>query len=176
MWEQLLEPGETIVWQARPQPRCYTFRHWRLAVFGLLLTLLAAWWEVLGWQMALVYDLFWLAVIPVPAWLLGLWLSIGRTLMARREWPSVAYAVTEKRILACRRGRHLALELDRVGYFCLEPQGEKLGSVRVESSDGQVRFKVCCIEYPRRLTDLLEAAMKKSGVLCGQGTIDTGSA
>ncbi len=176
MWDRILMPGETLVWQARPQPRCYTFRHWRQAVFGLLLVLLAAWWEALGWQLAASYDLFWLALIPVPVWLIGLWLSIGRTLAARREWPTVGYAVTDRRILACRRGRHLALELEQVGYFCLEPQGEKLGSVRVESRDGRVRFKVCCVEYPRKLTTLLEQAMTQSGALCAQGAIDTGDA
>ncbi|TYO99994.1 PH (Pleckstrin Homology) domain-containing protein [Geothermobacter ehrlichii] len=166
IWSDQLEAGESIRWEATPAPRCYTFRHWKVSLFGLLLVLLASWWEVLAWQMAAVYQLAWLPLIPLPVWLFGLYLAIGKPLLARREWETVRYAVTGRRLLARRGRKRLALPLDRIGYFCLEPHGENLGSVRVESKDGQIRLCLCCIEYPRQLTDLLEEAMRRSGTLC----------
>ena len=45
-------------------------------------------------QMAAVYDLPWLAWLPVPFMLIGLYLSLGHHLLARLEWKNVFYAVS----------------------------------------------------------------------------------
>ncbi|PNU20877.1 hypothetical protein C2E25_04610 [Geothermobacter hydrogeniphilus] len=167
-WVGQLEAGESLRWEAKPAPRCYTFRNWKHSLFGLLLVVLAAWWESIGLQLAVVYDLPLLAWIPIPVWLIGLYLAFGHLLLARLEWEQVRYAVTDRRLLL-RRGvrgdKWFSMPLDQVAYFCLQPHGEQLGSVLVISRDRQ-RLKLCCIEHPRMLTDLLEQAMRDSGVLC----------
>ncbi len=174
IWADLLEADETIRWEATPAPRCYTFRHWKVSLFGLLLGLLAAWWEVLAWQLAAVYRISWLPLVPLPFWLFGLYLAFGKPLLARREWRTVRYAVTDRRLLARRGRKRLVLPLEHIGYFCLEPHGEYLGSVLVHSKDGRIRLRLCCIEYPRRLTGLLEEAMRRSGALDdGPAVIDS---
>lgn len=170
-WDGYLEEGELLRWEAKPAPRCYTFRHWKKSVFGLLLVVLSVWWEVLGLQMSEVYDLPILAFIPVPAWLLGLYLAFGHVILSRLEWDKVWYATTDRRVIArrgLRKERIRSIPLDQVGYFCLEPQGEHLGSVKILSIDSQTRMQCSCIEYPRQLTDLLEQAMRDSGVICEQ--------
>lgn len=179
-WEDYLDVGESLRWEAKPAPRCYTFRHWKKSLFGLLLVILAVWWQVIGLQMSAVYDLAILALIPIPAWVTGLYLAFGHLILSRLEWDKVGYAVTDRRVIArrgLRRERVREIPLDQVGYFCLEPHGEQLGSVKILSADSHTRMMFCCVEYPRKVTDLLEEAMRISGVICGQEEplkIDTG--
>jgi len=168
-WAAHLGEGEELRWEAKPAPRCYTFRNWKHSLFGLLLVVLASWWESVGLQLSEVYDMPLLAWIPVPVWLCGLYLAFGHLLLSRIEWQNVFYAVTDRRILVLRgvrKTRLLDLPLEQVGYFCLNPQGEKLGSVMILTRDGGKRLRLNCIEHPRQLTTLLERAMRKSGVLC----------
>lgn len=167
-WETYLADGEELRWEGRPAPRCYTFRRWKEALFGLVLVVMGAWWEIVGLQLAPVYDLPWLAWIPLPVWLFGLYLSVGRLTLARVEWEHLFYAVTDRRVLVHRGGRKTVvaeLPLDEVTFFQLKPLGRELGSVRIFAGDRQRRLVLSCLEYPRRVTDLLEEAMRQSGVL-----------
>ena len=161
-WDPILAPTEQIQWQGQPAPRCFTFRNWRHSVFGILFLLVATFWETVGMQMAAVYDMAWLAWLPVPFILLGLYLSLGHLLLARLEWDKVHYLVTDHRVLV-QRGlfsrRLLALELDAVTYFQLRPLGKELGTLRIHGDDGHPVLVLNCIEYPRQVTDLLEVAM-----------------
>lgn len=164
-----LAGDETLRWEGRPAPRCFTFRHWRHALFGLLLFLLALYWEVLGVQLGGVYGWPWLPLIPLPFLLVGLYLALGQLFQARLEWEHVAYAVTERRILV-RRGlggrRREELALADVVWFRLRPYGEELGTLQVRGRQEGQRLVLCCIEYPRRVTALLEQAMAASGGEC----------
>lgn len=174
-WEALLEADERICWEGRPAPRCYTFRNWKHSLFGVLLTLFAAWWQVVGIQLSEVYGLYLLTWLPVPFWLLGIYLAIGHLLLARLEWERVAYAVTDRRLLVRRgiRGRRVdVLPLTEVGYFRLHLFAPELGAVQVHSRRGGTMVRIQCIEYPRRLTSLLEDAMRGSGVLVADGESD----
>lgn len=171
IWDAHLDAGEQVRWEAKPAPRCYTFRNWKHSLFGLLLVLLAAWWLSIALQLAAVYRWPWLPLLPVPVWLVGLYLAFGHLLLARLEWDRVFYAVTDRRILlrrGLRRERLDSLALDQIAYFCLQPQGEQLGTVFITSRDKAVRLRVCCIEQPRQLTDLLEEAMRDSGVIVSE--------
>jgi hypothetical protein len=167
-WSAHLLPGETLRWEGRPAPRCFVLRNWRHSLFGLLLLLLAAWWQVVGWQLAPVYELPLLAWVPLPFLLIGLHLAFGHLLLARREWPHVFYAVTERRVLALRGGRRPRLQglpLAAVTWFELRPHGEELATLRLAA--GTTTLLLPCVQHPRPLAALLEAAMRESGALAG---------
>ncbi len=158
-----LAPGETLRWEGRPAPRCYTFRQWRHALFGLLLTIFCAAWTWMGVVLAAEQEWSWLAWIPLPFLGYALWLAGGQLLAARLEWNRVAYAVTDRRVIV-RRGlikpRQAALELAQVTWFRLQPHGEELGTMRIHGREGDPVLVMHCIEYPRRPAELLEQAIK----------------
>jgi len=152
-----LEQDESVIWEARPAPRCYTFRHWRHSLFGLVFLLLCFGWQVLGVEVADSYQLTWLAWLPLPFVLVGLYFSVGHLIQARLEWNNVVYAVTQRRIIV-RRGlvpRQEALALSEMTYFRLHHHGDQLGTLRIFQGQEQ-RLVLHCIESPRRLTALLE--------------------
>jgi hypothetical protein len=159
----LLQDGELLRWEGRPAPRCYTFRQWRHALFGLVLTAVCAVWAWLGMQQAVEQGWPWLAWVPLPFLAYALWLGCGQLFAARLEWSRVAYAITDRRLIL-RRGlwrlREASLPLDRVTWFRLEPHGEELGTLQVRGGEGDPAMLLHCIEYPRRATVLLEAAIK----------------
>ena len=51
-----LEEDETLLWQGRPAPRCYTFRNWKLAAAGTALFLACSFWLMLGYQLVQAGD------------------------------------------------------------------------------------------------------------------------
>jgi hypothetical protein len=159
----LLLPDETLQWEGRPAPRCYTFRCWRHALFGLLLTVFCAAWTWLGIEQAAEQGWPWLAWMPLPFLGYALWLAVGQLLAARLEWARVAYAVTDRRIIVQRglfKSELTALHLNRVTWFRLQPHGAELGTLRVHGEAGDPVLLLHCIEYPRRPAALLEAAIK----------------
>ena len=168
-WEPLLEPGETLRWEGRPAPRCYTFRNWRHSLFGLLLVILCLYWTVMAVQLAAVYHWPWLPLVPVPFLLVAFYLALGHLLWARLEWEQVFYAVTDRRVLV-RRGlrgrRHQQLPLAALVWFQVRPFGPELATVRLRGAAEDQRLALCCVEYPRRVTALLEAALASNAVEC----------
>ena len=56
-WNPHLEPGETVRWEGRPAPRCYTFRNWKHSLVGLLLLILTGFWQVMSFGLARDYGL-----------------------------------------------------------------------------------------------------------------------
>ncbi len=158
-----LADGEEICWEARPAPRCYTFRHWRHSLFGLIFLSICIYWQILGLEMSEEYAIFWLAWLPLPFWLTGLYLAVGPLALARLEWNHVYYAVTDRRLLV-QRGlltrRVESLELQEITYFSLHLQGEQLGTLQIYQGQ-EKRMTLHCVEYPRQATDLLEKAMDK---------------
>jgi hypothetical protein len=160
--QSLLADGEHICWEGRPAPRCFTFRNWRHSIFGILFLLVSTYWQVVGMQIAAAYDVPWLAWLPAPFVILSIYLSLGHHLLARLEWNKVFYAVTDRRLLVRRglfRTRTLIMELSEITYFQLRRQGEQLGTLRVHGGAQDAVLVLNCIEYPHRLTDLLEDAM-----------------
>ena len=78
-WPTLLS-GESLQWEGRPAPRCYTFRQWRHALFGVVLTIVCGVWEVMGVQQAAEQGWRWLAWVPLPFLGYALWLAFGHPL------------------------------------------------------------------------------------------------
>ena len=156
-----LDADEDIRWEGRPAPRCYTFRHWRHTIFGLIFLAICSYWQILGFEMAETYESIWLAWLPLPFLLLGFYLSIGHLLKSRLEWNYIYYAITDRRLLVQRgflKQRIESLELSEITYFSLHHQGEQLGTLRVHKEQ-EKPLTLHCVEHPRRATDLLEEAM-----------------
>ncbi len=162
-WESVLDEGEVLRWQGRPAPRCYTFRNWRHSLFGLFLTLFSAYWQSTGLKMAEEYQLVFLALLPTPLLLVGLYLAIGHLVLARLEWERVFFAVTDRRILLQKglfRRQVRALALDDLTYMTIRPLGETLGSLRMEGGRPENRLVFSCLEHPRIVADLLEPVIR----------------
>ena len=165
-WPDLL-PGEVLCWEGRPAPRCYTFRQWRHALFGGLLTLFCLVWLWMGVGQVAATGWAWPALLPLPFLAYALWLAGGQLLAARLEWNNVAYAITDRRLLArggVFRTVELALPLEHLTWFRLKPLGEELGSLRVHGRDGDPVLFLHCLEYPRRPAELLEQSIKNTSV------------
>lgn len=163
MWEEYLAADEEVRWTGRPAPRCYTFRHWRHSIFGTLFLLICIYWQVLGVLMAETYATAWLAWLPLPFLLIGVYFSIGHLVQARLEWNHVFYVITNRRLL-CQRGlrqrRIQSMELASVTYFKLQLKGEQLGTLQVYHGEKE-QLILHCLEYPRQATDLLEESMQR---------------
>lgn len=156
-WEQFTAQDETIIWQARPAPRCFTFRRWKHALFGALVLAMSLWWLVTGYGlMAQGESILW-AVVPIPFLLVGCYLSVGQLVLARLEWERVFYALTERQLLVqcgLLRSRMISFDLTTLSYQCLYPLGEQLGTFYLEA--GTRRITLSCIEYPHELYRRLE--------------------
>ena len=76
--------------------------------------------------MSETYESTWLAWLPLPFLLLGLYLAIGHLLQARLEWSRVYYAITNRRLLVQRGLLKPCIEslgLSEITYFSLHRQG-----------------------------------------------------
>lgn len=166
-WSGILSSGESIVWEGRPAPRCFTFRNWQHSIFGIIVLIASACWLVFGWHLGGRSGQLAYIWIPLPFLAAGVYLAFGHLLLARFEWEKVFYAMTEDRLIARRglfRGRVEALALDEVIWFQLRPVGKELGTVQVRCRDPKKKLTVSCIEYPRRLTDRLEEVLERNGI------------
>jgi len=159
-WSDVLIDDEQVLWQGRPAPRCFTFRNWIHSLFGLVILIAAIGWLIYGVHLGNEHQQVVYALIPVPFLLVGAWLAFGHLILARLEWEKVYYALTDRRLVAVRGllGKRLdEIALADLIYFQLRPLGAELGTVRVQGRRHEQRLTVCCIEYPRQLTDRLEA-------------------
>lgn len=162
-WSSWLEEGESLRWEGRPAPRCFTFRNWRHSLFGLFLLIIAVYWQIVALELAMAYGLSFIAWIPLPVLLAALFLSLGHLLLSRLEWERIFYAITDRRVLVLRgirRQRLHALPLVQVTYFRLKYQAENLGTLRVHGAPSARPLVLHCLEHPRRATELLEESME----------------
>ena len=114
--------------------------------------------------MAKAYALVWLAWLPIPFVLTGLYFFIGHLVQARLEWNHVYYVITDRRVIAQRglmRPVSQSIELAEITYFSLHRQGEQLGTLRVHQGREQC-LVLHCIEHPRHATGLLEEAIARN--------------
>lgn len=161
-WLPFLIKDEVLRWEAKPAPRCYTFRNWRLSVLGLLLLLLGVYMEMVGLGLSGAWRKPALAWLPLPFILAGLWYSLGHLFLARREWEKVFYAAGSERLYVLRglfRPRRETLGFAEVTGYRLRRHGAELATIEVFGRDENTSLSFFCIEYPQRLTSLLEQAM-----------------
>ena len=157
--DHLLRPGEKLRWEAKPAPRCYTFRGLNLMRFSALLFAAAV---LAGAVVRLGGELhdsvpFSRLVFLLP--LIALLLGIVPPILARFEWPSVFYLLTDQRLIILRglwRRRVIAVELYEVRDVHLLPLGEHLAHVRIQEQGRARTLILSCVEYPGQLIGLLE--------------------
>lgn len=160
--QPFLGKNEVLRWEAKPAPRCYTFRNWRRSVLGLLLLLLGVYMEMVGLGMSGAWRKPVLAWLPLPFILAGLWYAVGHLFLARREWEKVFYAAGSERLYVQRglfRPRRETLGFAEVTGYRLRRHGADLATVEVFGSDEKTSLGFFCIEHPEKLTHLLEQAM-----------------
>lgn len=164
-WTSFLDPGERIEWEARPAPRCFTFRHWKHALFGLVFLMICVFWLVVGTQVAAEFEKPWLGLLPVPFVAIGCYLAFGPLLLARLEWEQVYYALTNQRLITLRgvrRQRLVAVRRVDILYFTMKKQGQELATLQVHArSDDPVLF-LHCVEHPIKVVEMLEKLVEEN--------------
>jgi len=166
-WEWPLEEGETLLWQGRPAPRCYTFRNWKLAVAATLLFFGSSFWMMLAYELIKTDGYpWWLLLIPAPLVLLSLWFGPVGLLLARIRWEKVFYALTDKRLLV-RDGLSSAqidtYPLSDVVDWKQKNYSEHLVSLRLQINNHQPVI-LHCLEQPQNLLGHLQREVKKPDV------------
>ena len=164
-WDEYLDADETLSWEGRPMPRCYVFKRWKDYLFGGLLLALSSYWQLQGIKLTSSDYPFWIALIPAPFVIGGLYLSIGKLVRARHRWEQVFYAISNQRVLQFDNDQVATLALPEVTYFKLDHHGEQLGSLEIFAGSKERCLTLECIEYPAHATDLLETAMTRAGHL-----------
>ncbi len=146
-----LNDEEVLLWQGRPAPRCYTFRHWLQALLGTALFLASSFWLMIGLQ--LVRDQEFsplLLVVPALLSIIAFFVGPGQLLLARLRWEKIFYALTNQRLLVrnCLIGNKV-LSFHRGDYkqHKQKKYGKQLVSLRL-SFKGRPAVVLECLEHP----------------------------
>lgn len=143
-------------------------RNWPHSLFGLVLLIACLVWFYVGMHIEQESPSTVFGWIPIPFLLASLYLVVGHLILARLEWDSVYYAVSNQRVLVNRgvfKQSVSSLTLTDITWFSLKPYSETLGTVSIRARGVETKLIIACIEQPRSFTDLLEAAMRQSGVI-----------
>jgi hypothetical protein len=163
-WQWPLEDGETLLWQGRPAPRCYTFRNWKQAAVGTFLFLASSFWMMLAWQLIKSDGYpWWLLLIPAPLVILSLLFGPVALLVARIRWEKVFYVLTDSRLLVRDGLFSTPLEsypLSAVKDWQQKRFSDQLISLRLQLVDRQPLI-LYCLEQPQNLLEHLQRLVKK---------------
>lgn len=156
-----LKEGETLTWQGRPAPRCYTFRHWLQALIGTVLFLASSFWLMVGIHLIRA-DGVSIWILPVPILLVVGSFLIGpmQVILARIRWEKIYYALTEQRLLVRNNlfGEKVkSFDMSDYRRYKIKKYGKKLKSVRV-SFEGGKHVVLECLEHPELLFEQLPAS------------------
>jgi hypothetical protein len=158
-----LSEDEELLWQGRPAPRCYLFKHWLQALLGTLLFLASSFWLLLAWQLWRNQDYSpWLLVPPLLLVVVCFGLGPGWLLLRRWRWESIFYALTSARllILSGRVGAVDAYPLTELKTFQRRHYGDRLASIRLNFGAKGV-LVLECLEHPELIVELLD---RKTGI------------
>ncbi|PLX96476.1 MAG: hypothetical protein C0622_14880 [Desulfuromonas sp.] len=146
-----LEKGETLLWQGRPAPRCYTFRHWLQALIGTVLFLASSFWLMIGYHLIREQGLSsWLLALPLVLVIGSFLIGPVPIILARMRWEKVFYALTDRRLLV--RNRLLGQRTE--SYPMNDFQGYKTRKYGKTLLSIRLSFHKCppvileCIEHP----------------------------
>lgn len=166
-WSDYLCEDETLRWEGRPAPRCYTFRNWLHSLFGVVILIAAVGWVFFGFHLGEERQNILFALLPIPFLLAGIYLAFGHLLLARLEWEHVYYALTDQRLFVVRgilSRKVKSLAVEDIIWFELRPLGEHLATIRVRCRDLEKKLAVTCVEQPQKLTTLLEDVLTENGI------------
>lgn len=153
-----LTDGETLLWQGRPAPRCYTFRHWLQALIGSVIFLAASFWLMVGIQLIRTQGFSrWLLPLPILLVIGSFWVGPGQLMLARLRWEKIFYALTDERLLVRNRlfGQQVAAyRLEDFRHYKSKKYGKNLLSLRLSFRNrGPVILD--CLEHPDLLLNRL---------------------
>lgn len=126
----LLRGDERLLWEGRPDTRAFALRGaWFLIPFSLLWGGFAIFWEYSVIQAgAPIFFALW----GIPFVAIGIYMIIGRPLVARREAQRTVYGLTDRRILISGGafGRSiLELDLRDLPPAQLDERGDGIGTI-----------------------------------------------
>jgi hypothetical protein len=136
-----LRPGERVLWEGRPDVWSYSMRGaWYLIPFSLLWGGFAIFWEATAITSgAPIFFLLW----GIPFVVMGLYLIIGRLVVARREAANTVYAITDRRVLietGAFRRTFVQLDLRDLPASQLEERAGGLGTITLGPTLGFMRM------------------------------------
>ena len=149
-----LQEGEQLLWQGRPAPRCYTFRHWLQALIGTILFLACSFWLMVGLQLVRHSGYSrWLIAVPLLLVIGAFLIGPGQLLIARWRWGKIFYALTDRRLLV--RGSLFgqgvrSYPLDAYRQVKRKRYGKDLVSLRLLFRDHPAAV-LECLEHPELL-------------------------
>lgn len=160
-----LAEGETILWQGRPAPRCYTFRHWFQATIGTVLFLASSFWLMVGAQ--LVYyqgHSWWLAFAPFLLTVAAFFIGPGQLALARLRWEEIYYALTDQRLLVRNKliiCKSITYKMDDFRKYQQKTYGKNLLSLKLFFKDSPP-VTLECLEHPELFINHLPGENTKS--------------
>lgn len=154
-----LQDNEQLLWQGRPAPRCYVFRHWLQGLLGTVLFLACSFWLMIGFQLVRAQNYSsWLLSIPVLLVVGSFMVGPGQLLLARLRWEKIAYALTDQRLLVRNRlfsHKISAYSLNDFRGCKRKRYGKNLLSLRLSFRDSAPAI-LECLEHPELLLQHLE--------------------
>jgi hypothetical protein len=99
---QFLQPGEAVLWQAKPERRLFLRKYGAVSAWGMAMIGIMAFWFVISVLLAgslepVIQNMifFW----AVPTIVIGGLLIYGPLLVASREWQHTEYILTNRRLI-----------------------------------------------------------------------------
>ena len=156
---------EALLWQGRPAPRCYTFRHWLQATIGTILFLASSFWLMVGVQLVRSQGHSWLLILaPILLAVAAFFVGPGQLILARWRWEKIFYALTDQRLLVRNRligNKTFNYQLSDFKQFKQKKYGRNLSSIRL-SFNGSAAVILECLEYPESFLKHLPPRASKS--------------
>lgn len=146
-----LSEGETLLWQGRPAPRCYTFRHWLQALIGSVLFLASSFWLMVGVQLIRAEGhSLWLLPVPVLLVVGAFVVGPGQLLLARIRWEKIYYALTDQRLMVRNRlfgHQTKSYAMSEYQHYRSKKYGKTQLSLRLSFGNRKVAV-LECLEHP----------------------------
>ncbi len=167
-WKSHLKFTESVLWEGRPAPRAYTFRHWRwsVTIFIFFMVTLAASIFAVGNPLRQPIILSDIQPAKMLLFLLvSFWIAGGPLFYSRLAWENEFYALTEKRLLLMyglfgRRFSAFSLDGLKVQEVCR--QGPALATVKLKDEKTGESISLCCLEHPELFLEKFADSSEKS--------------
>ena len=154
-----LNDGETVLWQGRPAPRCYTFRHWLQALIGTFLFLASSFWLMIGMQLVKSGEFPpLLLVAPIVLAVVSFFVGPGQLILARLRWEKISYILTDQRLMVRNslfKNRVLTFQRNEFKQYKQKKYGKNLVSLRLYFKK-RPPIILECLEHPELLLRDLE--------------------
>jgi len=146
-----LSDDETLLWQGRPAPRCYTFRHWLQALIGTVIFFASSFWLMVGMQLVKAGEVpSVLLIAPLLLAVAAFFIGPAQLIFARLRWEKIFYALTDQRLLIKNRlfgQKILVFDLADYKQYKQKRYGKQLVSLRLIFRN-KPAIVLECLEHP----------------------------